>query len=112
MEVTGYCPCRRCCGWTYNWRGQPVYASGPLKGKPKVVGLCADGTMAGPGTVAADTSFYPFGTRIYVPGYGPGTVHDKGQAIRGAYRLDLFFRTHEEARRWGRRRVMVLILPR
>ncbi|PIE56721.1 MAG: hypothetical protein CSA34_03340 [Desulfobulbus propionicus] len=61
------------------------------------------------GTLAADTGYYPFGTRMYIPGYGWGVVADRGSAIKGPDRLDLFFTSHAEALRWGRRRVEVQI---
>lgn len=61
------------------------------------------------GTIAADTRFYPFGTRMYVPGYGWGTVSDRGGAIKGPDRIDLFFKSHQDALVWGRRRVKVRI---
>jgi hypothetical protein len=61
------------------------------------------------GTVAADTSYYPFGTRLYVPGYGYGVVEDRGAAIRGPRRLDLYFNSHRRARRWGRQRLDVRV---
>ncbi len=35
------------------------------------------------GTIAADTDHYPFGTRMYIPGYGWGKVEDRGGAIKG-----------------------------
>jgi hypothetical protein len=63
-----------------------------------------------PGTIAADTSYYPFGTELYVPGYGHGVVEDRGSAIKGPHRLDVYFEEHDEARQWGRRRVRVEIL--
>jgi len=59
------------------------------------------------GTIAADTKFYKFGTRIYVPGYGMGVVEDRGGAIKGPTRLDLYYDSHAEAREWGRRKVRV-----
>jgi 3D (Asp-Asp-Asp) domain-containing protein len=111
MLTTGYCPCQKCCGWKRNWLGRPVYAYGRLKGQPKRVGICADGSEAVPGTIAADTRFYPFGTRFYIPGYGAGTVHDRGGAIQGARHLDLFFNKHREAQAWGRRYVTVTVYP-
>ena len=57
------------------------------------------------GTIAADTDYYPFGTEVYVPGYGWGIVEDRGGAIRGPERMDLFFKSHKRALRWGRERV-------
>jgi hypothetical protein len=61
------------------------------------------------GTVAADTDYYPFGTRVDVPGYGRGVVEDRGSAIKGPRRLDVYFSSHKRARRWGRRSVDVRI---
>lgn len=62
------------------------------------------------GTIAADTRYYPFGTRMYIPGYGYGVVSDRGGAIKGEDRLDIYFDDHEDALVWGRRRVNVKIL--
>ncbi len=62
------------------------------------------------GTIAADTKYYSFGTRIYVPGYGWGVVADRGSAIKGPDRLDLFFESHQEALVWGRKRLQVQIV--
>lgn len=61
------------------------------------------------GTIAADTKYYPFGTRMYIPGYGWGVVEDKGGAIKGPDRIDLFFDSHADAIQWGRRKVNVEI---
>ncbi|MBW7908620.1 MAG: 3D domain-containing protein [Kiritimatiellae bacterium] len=103
VVTTGYCPCSECCGWTRNWWGRPTYASGPLRGKAKKVGQTASGAMAKPGTIAADTSIFPFGTVMYVPGYGYGRVEDRGGDIKG-YHIDLFYRTHSAALQHGRYR--------
>ncbi|HID97907.1 MAG TPA: hypothetical protein EYP57_06945, partial [Thermodesulfobacteriaceae bacterium] len=59
------------------------------------------------GTIAADTRYYPFGTRMKVPGYGWGVVEDRGSAIKGPGRIDLFFSSHRKALEWGRKRLMV-----
>ena len=111
IETTAYCSCGSCCGWRLNWLGRPVYASGPNRGKRKAVGITASGTKAKPGTLAADTRHYPFGTVIYVPGYGYGIVEDRGGAIKGRHRLDLYFNTHREALRWGRQTLHVVVFP-
>ena len=104
MEVTGYDSGPESCNWKRNWYGRPVIASGPNKGKPKAVGITASGTRAHRGTAAADTKFYPFGTVLYVPGYGYATVEDRGGAIKGPHRLDLWFSSAREARQWGRKK--------
>jgi len=60
------------------------------------------------GTIAADIRYFPFGTRIYVEGYGWGVVQDQGRAVQGADRLDLYFESHREACQWGRRTTLTL----
>ncbi len=102
--VTGYCNCGKCCGWKRNWFGfgEPVYDYGPMKGKPKRIGITATGARAKKGTIAADPKVYPFGTHLRVPGYGVGTVEDVGGSIKGRH-VDVWFPSHAEARRWGAR---------
>jgi 3D (Asp-Asp-Asp) domain-containing protein len=108
MVATGYCKCKKCCGWKRNWFGRPVVASGPSKGKKKKVGVTAAGTKAKPGTLAADVSKYPFGTVMWVPGYGYGRVEDRGSAIQGEH-IDLYFKSHKQALQWGRQNVRVKV---
>jgi 3D (Asp-Asp-Asp) domain-containing protein len=110
MEVTGYCNCGECCSWHRPWLGlgSPVVSAGPNRGAAKQVGITASGARARHGTVAADTSRYPFGTVVYVAGYGYGRVEDRGGAITGD-KLDLWFHSHAEAQAWGRRRVYVKV---
>ena len=76
-----------------------MYSSGPSKGKRKKVGYTASGTRARPGTIAAPKT-YPFGTIMYIEGYGYGVVQDRGGAIKGN-RIDLYFSTHRKALEWG-----------
>jgi len=109
MTTTGYCPCGICCSWKRDLFGRPVNKS---NGRPKVVGQTASGTKAKPGTIAADPRYYPFGTILYVPGYGYGRVEDTGGDIKGRGRLDLFFTTHEQAKQWGRKSQKVVVFPR
>lgn len=61
------------------------------------------------GTVAADTEYYPFGTRMFIPGYGWGVVEDRGGAIKGPLRIDLYHYTHRGANAWGRRKAEVIV---
>ncbi len=65
--------------------------------------------LARDGTIAADTRHYDFGTRMHVPGWGWGRVQDRGGAIVGPNRLDLYFDDHDDALEWGRQRVEVTI---
>jgi len=59
------------------------------------------------GTIAADTRYYKFGTRLHVPGYGYGVVEDRGGAIKGPTRLDLYYNSHSDALEWGRKHIDV-----
>lgn len=102
LEATAYCPCGACCNWRRDWRFRPVIASGPNRGAPKAIGITASGAMARPGTIAADPKVLPFGTLLYIPGYGYGRVEDTGGAIKGN-RIDLYYDRHGDALRWGRR---------
>ncbi|MDD4871776.1 MAG: 3D domain-containing protein [Kiritimatiellae bacterium] len=107
MLVTGYCRCGECCGWKRNWIGLPVVASGSRKGAPKKIGICADGSRAKYGTIAADPTKYPFGTIMYVEGYGYGIVQDTGGKVKGEH-IDIFFRDHTQAQQWGAKKNMVV----
>ena len=104
MEVTGYDSGPISCEWTRDWLGRPVHSTGPRKGMPKKVGITASGARARHGTVAADPRYYPFGTVLYVPGYGYGRVEDTGGAIKGPNKLDIWFPTERDAKHWGRKR--------
>ncbi len=73
------------------------------------MGITASGTKAHQGTIAADRRYYPFGTVMYVPGYGYGRVEDTGSAIQGPAHIDLFFGAHQQALEWGRRRASVKV---
>lgn len=108
LETTGYCSCGKCCGWKRTWWGRPVHVSGPQRGQPKAVGITASGNRARRGVIAADTTVFPFGTLMYVPGYGYGRVEDRGSVIRLNH-IDLYFHSHADALRWGKRRLKVLI---
>jgi 3D (Asp-Asp-Asp) domain-containing protein len=97
MEVTAYCPCKKCCG--KNAHG--VTASG--------LHVTHNAGLF----VAADAALLPFHTKLLIPGYAKGKavpVLDRGGAIKGN-RLDVFFPTHEQALKWGRRTIDVTITP-
>lgn len=69
----------------------------------------ATGHPVGRGVVAVDSRVIPLGSRLFIEGYGYGTALDKGSAIRGN-RIDVFFPTEAECRRWGVRSVKVYVL--
>ncbi len=87
--VTGYCSCPKCCG-------------------PNATGRTAIGSKAQRGTISADTSIFPFGTQLNVPGYGEGVVEDTGFRVKG-YQIDVWFPTHAEAVAWGRQEMFVAL---
>lgn len=107
MTVTAYCDCGKCCGWKRNWYGKPVHAYGPREGQYKKPGQTASGVQAGKGTLAAGKQF-AFGTVMEIPGYGRGVVKDRGSAVNGD-QIDVFFKSHKEALKWGRQRLSVRI---
>jgi 3D (Asp-Asp-Asp) domain-containing protein len=69
----------------------------------------ANGTKPGYGTVAVDPRVIPYGTKLYIEGYGYGTALDRGSAINGN-KIDVFLESEKDARRWGVRRVNVYLL--
>lgn len=88
--ITAYCTCRICCG---------VYSGG---------NRTASGTVPTTNrTIAVDTSVIPFGTRVVINGQ-IYVAEDRGGAIKGK-RIDMFFYTHKEALRWGRRTMEVFL---
>lgn len=108
IKTTGYCKCQKCCVWSRDKNGEPIFASGKLKGKKKIIGQTASGHMAKKGTVAADTRYFPFKTKLSIPGYGDGIVQDRGSAVKG-YHIDLYFDSHQEAIEWGVRYLDVIV---
>jgi 3D (Asp-Asp-Asp) domain-containing protein/predicted nucleic acid-binding Zn-ribbon protein len=71
-------------------------------------GTTASGLPTGWGTVAVDTSIIPFGTRMYIPGYGDGVAADTGSAIVGRI-IDVWFPTCDQARAWGRKTLTITV---
>lgn len=61
------------------------------------------------GLVAVDPREIPFGTRLYIEGYGHAVAADRGRDIMGN-RIDVFLESEAQARRWGVRRAKVYIL--
>jgi peptidoglycan hydrolase-like protein with peptidoglycan-binding domain/3D (Asp-Asp-Asp) domain-containing protein len=98
--------------------GQQHYVTGSYEGDIRLNGNGtngADGTPVFPGMIAAPKS-YPFGMKLYIPGVGMTSIHDRGGAIvdagvRGnSYdRLDVWMGYGDEGLRaalgWGKRTV-------
>ncbi len=51
-------------------------------------------------------SIIPFGSKVYVDGYGYAIAADKGGAIKGN-KIDVFFPSKSDAYRWGVKKVKV-----
>ena len=62
FKVTAYCPCAKCCG-----KSDRITASGHK--------------LKYGDSIAAAGKKYPFGTKLFIPGYGPAIVKDRGGAI-------------------------------
>ena len=95
----------------------PPEPSGPKPGGSQivvdVVAYCggvgtASGLPLGWGTVAVDTRIFPFGTKMYIPGYGDGVAADRGSAIIGRI-IDIWFPTCAQARAWGRQTLTITV---
>ncbi len=86
-----------------------AYEPGPRSCGRSADGYTAIGLKAEPGIVAVDPRVIPLRTKLYVEGYGPAIAGDTGSAIKG-HRIDLLFRTVEEAMRYGKRWVKVYVL--
>ena len=61
------------------------------------------------GTCAVDPKVIPYGSRLWVQGYGFAYANDCGGAIKGT-KLDLYMRSTKECYRWGRRWVTAYLL--
>jgi resuscitation-promoting factor RpfB len=59
--------------------------------------------------IAVDPRVIPLGTRVFVEGYGYAIAGDTGGAIKG-YKIDLYVKTKDEARKFGRQTVKITIL--
>ena len=68
----------------------------------------ASGLPLGWGTVAVDTRIFPFGTKMYIPGYGDGVAADTGSAIIGRI-IDIWFPSCTQARAWGRKTLTITV---
>lgn len=75
----------------------------------KGYGITASGQRAKVGVVAVDTSIIPFGTKLYIEGYGYAIAGDTGSAIKGN-KVDVFLNNYNDAMNYGVRYVDVYVL--
>lgn len=93
FEVTAYCNegpngCAICCG------------------KWAKLNRTASGHRPTPGVTCAAPRRIPFGTRLQIEGLGVRVVQDR-LSRKFDHRIDVFFRTHQEAKRFGKRTLKV-----
>lgn len=91
--VTAYCPCKECCG-------------------PNARGITSTGGDARQAGCAVDPKMIPYGYRVKIPGIGWRTADDTGSAMRvdgrqGIIHIDLRMRSHEQALRFGVKRLRI-----
>ena len=91
--VTAYCPCAICCG---------------VMGG---TGITASGKPARQGVTVAASRKIPMGTRLRIEGVGVRVVQDR-LATRYDDRVDVFFSSHAEAQRFGKRLLKVTVLKK
>ena len=83
-------------------------------------GICADsnpsvtatGTKPMLGTIAVDPKCIPYGTMVYIEGYGIGIARDTGAALmryKGT-QIDLCMGSHDEAMTWGVKYMTVYVI--
>jgi 3D (Asp-Asp-Asp) domain-containing protein len=87
-----------------------AYDPGPGSCPGSADGITAMGFRAGRGIAAVDPSLIPMKAHLFVEGYGHCVAADIGSAIKGN-RIDLGFSSRAEALRYGRREVIVYVLP-
>ena len=63
------------------------------------------------GTCAVDPRVIPYGTLLFVEGYGVAVANDCGGAIKGD-KLDLWMHSFNESCQWGRRYVKTYVLTK
>ena len=88
--VTAYCACKRCCG------------------KHAAKGITASGLVPVEGRTVAAARSIPLGTRIHIEGVGWRVVEDR-TARRYDGRVDVYFKKHNDALQFGKRKLQITI---
>lgn len=63
------------------------------------------------GTCAVDPSVIPYGSLLYIEGYGTAIANDCGGAVKG-YIVDLYMNSNSQCIQWGRRSKRAFIISR
>lgn len=89
FKATAYCPCARCCG--------------------RAGARTCTGTIPQAGhTISVDPRVVPMGSKLLINGV-VYTAEDQGSGVNGK-KVDIFFNSHQEALRYGVKRVDVYLL--
>ncbi len=81
-------------------------ANDPLQGTSNIT---ATGKEIKEGMIAVDSNIIPLGTRIEIKDMGVFIAEDTGGKIKGN-RIDIYFDTKEEAKKFGRQTIWVRVL--
>lgn len=73
--------------------------------------ITSTGTVPHKGVVAVDPDYIPYGSKLYIPGYGWAVAEDCGGAITG-WMIDIFLLSEYECYQWGRKFKKVRIYKR
>ena len=80
-KLTAYCSCVKCCG---SGGSRTATGTTPKQGR----------------TIAVDPKVIPYGTSVYIEGYGTYIAEDTGGAIK-SNRIDVYFSDHTSALNFG-----------
>lgn len=75
FKITFYCPCHECSG---NWGHKTSSGARATEGR----------------TVAVDTKVIPYGTKLYIEGYGEFVAEDTGGSWVQGKHIDIFLEDH------------------
>lgn len=89
--VTAYCSCSWCCGTNSQHK------------------LTASGIFPAQGITIAAPRSIPFGTRLHIEGVGWRVVEDR-LAKKYDNRIDIYYKSHNEAKKFGKRKLIVKTL--
>lgn len=90
--VTAYCACKLCCGTNAH-------------------GVCADGHKPTQGITVAASRSIPLGTHIHISGFANDFIVQDRLAKRYDGRVDIYFRSHKDALKFGKQHHTITINP-
>ncbi len=111
VTATAYCPGTAAAGCPLDERGHSACTGKYNDGFTSmgVKAVAGTGAAYNPHLIAVDPRVIPLSSKLYIRGYGFALAKDIGGAIKGN-RIDILFATHEQALRFGRRRLKIYLL--